>query len=592
MLNKKKFPVKFLEFNKYPTILVSLFIFLFLNMACSTSDKNASNDEKPNIILVMIDNVGFPEIGINGNDLVRTPNLDRFASKGIQFARFYSNPMCAPTRASLMTGRYHYRTGVIHTSRGGAKMFGDELTIAELLKNEGYATGIFGKWHLGDNFPMRPQDQGFDELLIHKSGRLGQVPDAPNPYINPKLWENGEFVQKKGYCTDLFFEAANIFIEKNRNNPFFIYLPTNIAHTSKHVGLEVPEEYSAPYIARGLDKKVATVCGMLNNFDENFGGLIDKLNSLGLRDNTLVIFLSDDGNVRVNRGNLKGEGYASPYEGSLKVPCFIQWPGHFQEGARLDHIVSHIDILPTLMDVTGTNVPSNLQIDGVSLLSLLEGKVENWQDRTLFLQCHRGMTPHRYQNFAEITGDYKLIGYPNTFEERQLVTSTENPVLELYNIIDDPAETINLAERYPEVLEELKTEYNKWFDDVKSTRQFSPGVIHLGSDAENPAYLCRYQDATYINQKPTGWPVFIERQGNYEFTINRGGSLGKGELCVQLDSTYATQFLKQGENQAIFQLPEGKVHLNVWVNEEGESFVPRPDEDKIGDVIIKYLSEK
>ncbi len=583
--------LKFLKDKKYLSTLVGLIIFMFLNIGCSRSDKNESNREKPNIILVMIDNVGFPEIGINGNDLVKTPNLDHFASEGIQFSRFYSNPMCAPTRASLMTGRYHYRTGVIHTSRGGAKMFGDELTIAELLKNDGYTTGIFGKWHLGDNYPMRPQDQGFDEMLIHKSGRLGQVPDAPNTYINPKLWENGEFVQKKGYCTDLFFDAANNFIKKNQDTPFFIYLPTNIAHTDKHVGLEVPEKYSAPYIEKGLDKNIATVCGMLDNFDENFGGLIDNLNSLKLRDNTLIIFLSDDGNVRLNKGNFKGEGYASPYDGSLKVPCFIQWPGHFQGGVRLGHIASHIDILPTLLDVTGTIVPSNLQIDGVSLLPLLEGKVENWPDRTLFLQCHRGMTPHRYQNSAVITERFKLISYPGTFEERQLVTSHDNPELELYDIPTDPAEKNNLAQQYPDELAKLRSAYDLWFDDVKSTRQFSPGLIHLGSEAENPSYLCRYQDGTYINQKPTGWPVFIEHQGKYVFTINRGESLGKGELCVQHDSIYDTQLLDQGENQAIFQLPEGKVHLNVWVKEEGKDFVPRPDEDKIGDVIIEFLKD-
>jgi len=533
--------------------------------------KYASSGDKPNIILVMIDNLGFPEIGINGNVLVRTPHLDRFASEGVQFGRFYSNPMCAPTRASLMTGRYHYRTGVIHTSRGGAKMYGDEVTIAELLKNEGYATGIFGKWHLGDNYPMRPQDQGFEETLIHKSGRLGQVPDSPNTYIDPKLWENGQYVQKQGYCTDLFFEAANNFIEKHHNEPFFIYLPTNIAHTSLHVGL--------------------TVCGMLDNFDENFGRLIARLTSLKLRNKTLVIFLGDDGNVRINKGNLRGQGYATPYEGSLKVPCFVQWPGHFSGGLRVDQIANHIDILPTLLDVVGIDVQPDLAIDGVSLLPLLEGKTQHWPDRMLFLQCQRGMTPHRYQNCAVISERFKLIGYPNTFGERQLVTSRDKPVLELYDIPADPGETRNLADQDPDVLERLRAAYDYWFDDVRSSRQFSPGLIHIGSDAENLTYLCRYQDATYIDQKPTGWPVFVERQGKYEVTINRGESLGKGQLCIQYDSTCVTQHLSPGGNKAIFTLPECKVNLNVWVKEEGKDYVPRPNEDKIGDVLIRRITE-
>ncbi|RLD28656.1 MAG: arylsulfatase [Bacteroidetes bacterium] len=591
MLRMKKYQLKFLKDKFFLSTLVGLIIFMFLNMGCSISDKNTSNEGKPNIILVMIDNVGFPEFGINGNDLVKTPNLDRFAREGVQFSRFYSNPMCAPTRASLMTGRYHYRTGVIHTSRGGAKMFGDELTIAEYLKSDGYATGIFGKWHLGDNYPMRPRDQGFDETLIHKSGRLGQVPDAPNTYINPKLWQNGQLVQKEGYCTDLFFEAAISFAEKNQNNPFFIYLPTNIAHTSLEVGLEVPEKYSTTYIAKGIDKKIATVCGMLNNFDENFARLIASLDSLNLRDNTLVIFLSDDGNVRVNKGNLRGQGYATPYEGSIKVPCFIQWPGHFNGGLMIDQIASHIDILPTLVDITGTSIDSGSVIDGVSLLPLLEGKAKHWADRMLFLQCQRGMTPHRYQNSAVITERFKLIGYPGTFEERQLVTSRDNPVLELYDIPADPAETNNLAEHYPDELKKLRSAYDLWFDDVKSSRQFSPGLIHIGSDAENPTYLCRYQDATYVNRKPTGWPVFIEHQGNYEIVINRGGSSGKGHICIQYDSTFVRQAIGHNENQAIFSLPFGEIKLNVWVEESGKDYVPRPDEDLIGDVLISPVSK-
>lgn len=214
----------------------SLPFLILLAVGISCVSDPSENAKKPNIILIMIDNVGYADFGINGNDLVKTPNLDNFARKGVQFSRFYSNPMCAPTRASLMTGRYFYRTGVIHTSRGGAKMRGDEVTMAELLKREGYVTGIFGKWHLGDNYPMRPQDQGFDETLIHKSGRLGQVPDNPNTYIDPKLWENGKYVQKRGYCTDIFFNSAIRFMEKHRSEPFFIYLPTNIGHTSSEAG--------------------------------------------------------------------------------------------------------------------------------------------------------------------------------------------------------------------------------------------------------------------------------------------------------------------------------------------------------------------
>ena len=225
----------------------------------------------------MADNVGFTEFGVNGNYTIKTPNLDEFAREGVRFNRFYCNPMCAPTRASLMTGRYYYRTGVIHTSRGGAKMHGDETTIAEHLKTADYATGIFGKWHLGDNYPMRPQDQGFDSVLVHKSGRLGQVPDKPNSYFDPVLWSNGLHVKKQGYCTDIFFQAAMKFVEDNRSRRFFVYLPTNVAHTSREVGLEVHRQYSEPYKAMGLDDRTASVYGMITNLDDNVARLLDKL---------------------------------------------------------------------------------------------------------------------------------------------------------------------------------------------------------------------------------------------------------------------------------------------------------------------------
>lgn len=577
----------FTNFYRSPCFPICLAVELIAGTGCSDTGKHESSGEKPNIILVMIDNVGFPEFGINGNDLVKTPNLDRFASDGIQFSRFYSNPMSAPTRASLMTGRYHYRTGVIHTSRGGAKMHGDEVTIAELLKNEGYTTGIFGKWHLGDNYPMRPQDQGFDETLIHKSGRLGQVPDFPNTYINPKLWENGKLVQKQGYCTDIFFNAAIDFIERSEDRPFFVYLPTNIAHAGPNVGAEVPEKYSASYIDKGLKTRVATVCGMLDNFDENFGRLISRLNDLKLRDKTLVIFLSDDGNVIVNPDGRRGTGYTSPYEGSIRVPCFIQWPGHFAGRSEIDKIASHIDILPTLLDILNiTNKPESGIIDGLSLLPLLKGDTLNWPDRMLFLQCHRGIIPHRYQNCTVISDRFKLIGYPNTLEDIQLVISIDKPVLELYDIPADPNETNNLAEKYPEVVERLRKAYDQWFDDVKNSRQFNTGVIHIGSDKEDSTYLSRYQDATYIDNTPGGWPVFIERRGRYEVKINRGESSGEGQLCIQYDSVIITRPLNKGENQATVDLPEGETNLNIWVKEKGKEYVPRPDEDLVGDVLI------
>ena len=251
-----------------PFTLLLMGATLFL-AACSTPPTG----RQPNIIIVLTDDQGFGDVGVHGNDKIRTPNLDRFAQEGIEFTRFYVSPVCAPTRASLMTGRYYYRSGVIHTSRGGAKMHGDEVTLAETLRDAGYRTGIFGKWHLGGNYPMRPMGQGFDEALIHKSGGIDQAPDKPNSYFDPLLWHNGQEFKSKGYCTDVFFNAALEFIEDNKDEPFFVYLPTNAPHSP----LVVDEKYSSPYADMGLDDRTAKVYGMVENIDENFGRLTAKL---------------------------------------------------------------------------------------------------------------------------------------------------------------------------------------------------------------------------------------------------------------------------------------------------------------------------
>ncbi|NOX54282.1 MAG: arylsulfatase, partial [Planctomycetes bacterium] len=460
---------------------------------------SVSAAERPNVVLVMTDDQGYGDLGVHENPNIRTPNLDRFFQQGIEFTRFYVSPVCAPTRASLMTGRYYYRTGVIHTSRGGAKMHGDELTVAEILREAGYRTGIFGKWHLGDNFPMRPQDQGFQECLVHKSGGIGQSPDRPNSYFDPWLWHNGRRIRAQGYCTDVFFDAALRFIRKctKAGRPFFVYLPTN----APHAPLEVADSYCAPYREMGLNDTTAKVYGMVTNIDENFGRLLSELDRLGLREQTIVIFLCDNGpqQPRYNAG-LRGRK-ASTYEGGIRVPFALQWKSRLPGRRRIDRIAAHIDLLPTLLDLCGIPLPRNRSLDGISLRPLIEG-VTCWPPRRLFFQCHRGLTPKRYQNCAVVTQRFKLVGYPGTFSREDLDTAAGKPVLELYDLMTDPSEQRDLASRRPDVVATLRTAYDEWFDSVSASRHFQPGVIAIGSPAENPTVLCRYQDSTYRNGRP------------------------------------------------------------------------------------------
>jgi len=539
---------------------------------------------RPNVIVILTDDQGYGDAGVNGNDKIRTPNLDRFAEQGVRFSRFYCSPVCAPTRASLMTGRYYYRTGVIHTSRGGAKMHGDEVTLAELLGRAGYATGIFGKWHLGDNYPMRPQDQGFAECLVHRAGGIGQAPDKPNSYFDPVLWHNGRRFKADGYCTDAFTDAAMRFIESRRDQPFFVYLPLNAPHTP----LDIDATYYEPYKALGLDDTTAKVYGMISNIDDNIGRLLARLDELGLRENTLIFFLGDNGpqQERYTAG-LRGRK-SSVYEGGIRVPCFAQWPKGFPGGRRIGRIAAHIDVAPTLLDACGIEVPEGLALDGASLMPLLRDPQTAWPDRRLFFQCHRGLTPKPYQNCAVMTGRYKMVGGPGTFKE-DAYTAPDKPVLELYDIDADPGEQHDLAKRHPEILAKLRKEYDAWFVGVKRTRQFTPGVIHIGSDFENPSHLCRYQDSAYVDGKPTGWPVYIEKAGQYESTIDRGTSSVRAQMHVRLDGKRMMRPLDPNQNRAIFTLPEGDAMLDVWVQEENRPRVVHTKNDTTGDVTIKRL---
>ena len=539
---------------------------------------------KPNILLVMTDDQGFGDIGVQGNDKIKTPHLDRFAREGIELSRFYCSPVCAPTRASLMTGRYYYRSGVVHTSRGGAKMHGEEVTIAERLKRLGYTSGIFGKWHLGDTYPMRPQDQGFDEVLVHKSGGIDQTPDKPNSYFDPILWHNGRRVKSRGYCTDVFTDAAIEFIEANRAKPFFVYLPTNAPHTP----LYVAQEYSDPYVEMGLDETTAKVYGMVTNIDDNFGRLLAKLESLGLREDTVIIFFGDNGpqQKRYTAG-LRGRK-SWTYEGGVRVGAYFQWPARLAGGRKNDSIAAHIDIAPTLLAMAGETALEGPALDGVNLLPLLSGHTAGLAERTLYFQCHRGLTPKRYQNCAAISARFKMVGYPGTFGQEDLDTSGD-PLLELYDVAADPGEENNLAGEKPDVLARLRADYDAWFDDVSGTRGFTPGVIHLGSEAENPVRLCRYQDGTYRDGVPHGWSVRVERSGRYRFTINRGPLAGPGKLCVTWNGRTMGRPVGADSSSAEFELSDAVGVIDVWFQEEGQERVVFSANVPDGDVDVERL---
>ncbi len=478
---------------------------------------------RPNVLVVIADDMGHGDLGVHGNPVVKTPNLDRLAREGVRLTRFQVAPVCAPTRASLLTGRYHYRTGVVDTFRGRALMHTDEVTLAEALGAAGYRTGIFGKWHLGDNAPMRPMDQGFAEALVLKGGGIGQPSDPPggSSYFDPLLQRNGRPERRRGYCSDVFTDAAIAFLgDRGRDAPFFAYVAFNAPHTP----LEVPESYRTPYAAadlsadrfpRGgsppprpaLKDETARVYGMVTNIDDNVGRLLEKVEALGLAGETLVIFLTDNGPEQVRYvSGLRGRK-GTVYDGGIRVPCFVRWPGRLAPGKVVDRVAAAIDIMPTVLDACGVTPPGGVRFDGLSLWPLLTGKAgaADWPDRTVFTQWHRGDVPERYRAFAARDQRYKLVR----------AEGAPGRPFELFDTEADPYERDDLAAAFPDVVTRLKGEYSAWFDDVSRTRGYDPPPrIHLGSPRENPTVLTP-QD----RRDAGGWEVEVVRAGSFDVTL-------------------------------------------------------------------------
>src|SRR5262245_45701761 len=543
---------------------------------------------RPNILLIITDDQGYGDLGFNGNPKIRTPNLDKFARQSVALQSFYVSPVCSPTRASLLTGRYNYRTGVVDTYLGRSLMYPDEVTLAEMLASAGYRTGIFGKWHLGDNYPMRAIDQGFQEALTLNGGGIGQPsdPSGGESYFDPILFANGKAKQTRGYVSDVITDAALQFIAENRSRPFFTYLAFNAPHTP----LEVPEAYYQTYRRMNLTLKdfpsaghaipsnfdsetTAKIYGMVENIDENVGRLLQKLDELRLRENTVVIFLTDNGpqQPRYNAGMLQRKG--STHEGGIRVPCFVRWPGRFAAGHKVDRIAAHIDLTPSLLEIASVKKPSGVKFDGISLLPLLMGQPVSWPDRTLFFQWHRGDVPELYRAFAARSQQYKLVR-PNGAGDGQ---ATPGPEFKLYDMARDPLEMQDVAAVQPEVLRHMKLEYEKWFKDVTSSRDYTnPSRIALGAPQANPVRLTR-QDwrgprAGWTPQSVGHWEVNVAQPGIYEITARLNETDQPAVARFALGKAKSQQSVPSKATRVVFEkvrLRSGSGRLECVVEQAG-----------------------
>lgn len=428
----------------------------------------ALSADRPNVLLILTDDQGWGDIHSHGNELLDTPHLDALAASGVRFQNFFVSPLCAPTRAALLTGRYSLRSGVHGVTRGHETMRAEETTIAELFKTAGYATGCFGKWHNGRHMPNHPNGQGFDEFFGFCGGHW-------NNYFDTALERNGEPVTTEGYITDVLTNAAAGFIRNNRDRPFFCYVPYNAPHFPP----QVPDKYFDKYKARGCDDRLATVYGMVENIDDNVARLLATLDETQLTNNTIVLFLTDNGpNTDRYNGEMKGRK-GSAHEGGVRVPLFVRWPGKIDAGRTVTPIAAHIDLLPTLCDLCGIEVPTSLKLDGKSLRPLLFGLDKNWPERVLFTFKDTRPEPNGQQG-AVRTPRYRVV--------------RERGEWELYDIQADPSEKNDLAKKYPEVAYNAAQAFEKKWKEVTADG-FDDIPVAVGL-AERPAVTLPGNEAT------------------------------------------------------------------------------------------------
>lgn len=467
-----------------------------------------------NVVVLMMDDLAWGDLACHGNPYVRTPHLDALHARSTRFTRYSSGPMCTPARASLMTGRYHQRTRAIDTFCGRSMIDPSELTLGHVLQRAGYRTGGFGKWHLGDAYPMRACDLGFDETLMHNAGGIGQPGDHPEnhwregeAYFDPVLHRNGRPERHTGYCTDIFTDAAIEMVTAGIG-PVFCYLATNAPHTP----LQIDDSWIEPYRELDLSEAHARLYAMVENIDWNIGRLLDAL-----PEDTVVLYTSDHGpcpSARDARGQqrwnagLRGEK-GSLYQGAVKVPCFWNLPGQ-RDGRDDDRLASPIDVLPTIAALTGAPLPE-VRLDGVDLFGDVVA-------RDLFLQWHRGDAPERYRAYAVVTDRWKLYRPDGAARE------------ELYDLLDDPLEEHDVAAANDALVADLRSRYDAWFDDVSADGFELPRIV-IGSPAADPVLLTR-QDwhieggdgdmgeiAGWLGSSRGWWDVRVEGDATYDVDV-------------------------------------------------------------------------
>lgn len=554
---------------------MSTFPILILSVLAIAVMTVSSAAERPNVIVIITDDQGYGDLSAHGNPILKTPHMDRLHSESVRFTNYHVDSTCSPSRSALLTGRYSTRTGVWHTINGRSMMRSEETTMAEVFKANGYKTAMFGKWHLGSNYPCRPMDQGFDRSIMHLDGAIGGGPDYwGNDYFDDHYLDDGKWKPFKGYCTDVWFEEAARFVEKNRKAPFFIYLSTNAPHWP----YLVEDRYAEPFRKTGMPDDLAKFYGMIVNIDENLGKFRKRLEELEVADNTLLVFMTDNGTTAgwiclesgykyFNVGMRGWKGFE--WEGGHRVPLFMHWPkGGLNKGRDIKSLTAHIDVLPTLVDLLDLKMPDGPRIDGMSMKKLIEGgNTKPFDERTIFAHVQRTDIPPKWEKSVAMHGQWRLRNGE-----------------ELYDLSSDPGQKTDVSKAHPKIVEKLKADYEVWWAGIlPATRQ----TVHIGlGGAENPTTLYSHDwlmpgekvTVWHQNQIKRGdltngpWAVNIEKAGAYEVKLYRWApylkkpmkmtnarlSVGGFDQTMKLDQSAAFASFK-------VQLPVGPTMLQGWL---------------------------
>ncbi len=447
---------------------VALSLLLSVSATAAAAPAKPIAGAQPNILFILTDDQGYGDISAHGNPVLKTPHLDRLRAEGVRFTDFHVSPTCSPTRSALFTGRHEFKNGITHTILERERMTLAATTLPQVLQSAGYTTGIFGKWHLGDETDYQPNRRGFDEVYIHGGGGIGQTfpgscGDAPgNKYFNPTLLHNGTFERTSGYCTDLFYAQATQWIDAQRRakKPFFAYIPSNTPHGPY---IARPED-RALYEGKGLEPATENFFGMIHNIDQNIGRLLAKLDEWGIAQNTLVIFMNDNGGtagVKVFNADMRGQK-GTAWIGGTRANSFWRWPGTLQP-ADCGVLSAHIDFFPTLAAIAGAKVPAAVaqsQIEGRSLVPVLQNPVAKLPDRYQF--THFGRWPKLSDpNEAK----FKVAAVRNTRWALVSENGGRTPDWQLFDLSVDYAQKNNVITQHPEVAKELSAAFDQWWSE-------------------------------------------------------------------------------------------------------------------------------